>query len=186
MSSDHGKIDTMDASLHESSVAAHCDGDQQSSSWWRWRRSNGLHASTSYTCLQCRAESSQGAMDWSAHHRTFWRAIALAGMPRVIAAHMHEWSWCGGETTRYLTGKMASCGRRHPIWGLPPDVQLQFMRTAQHAELEAFWRTMKSAPKEAAGDHDLDESSIKPSTPCEILLLRVAHTFQMPPRPAPP
>jgi hypothetical protein len=108
---------------------------------------NGLHARTSYTCLQCRAEL----------RKERWLGVPTSQIlendcsrwyAKDHPAHRHEWCWCGGETTRYLTGKMWSCGRQHPIWDMPPDMQLEFMRTAQAKELDAFWQTMKSASRE--------------------------------------
>lgn len=43
---------------------------------------------------------------------------------------------------------MYSCGKLHPIWGMPPQVQLEFVRTAPVAELDAFWRTMNAGSRE--------------------------------------
>jgi hypothetical protein len=109
---------------------------------------NGLHSGTSYTCLQCRAEL----------HKERWLGVPKSQMlgndcsrwyAKGHPMHRHEWCWCGGITTRYLFGGvMNECGKQHPIWRMPPDVQLQFMRSAQAPELNDFWRTMRSSSRE--------------------------------------
>jgi hypothetical protein len=39
----------------------------------------------------------------------------------------------------------------HSIWGMPAKVQMEFMRSASAAELDAFWKTMTSASREDQG-----------------------------------
>jgi hypothetical protein len=108
---------------------------------------HGWHATTSYTCLECRAEL----------HKDRWFGVPRSRVlendcsrwyAKTHSAHEHEWYWCGGETTRYPTGVMFSCGKHHPIWEMPPKVQLEFMQSAQAQELNAFWQTMRTSSKE--------------------------------------
>jgi hypothetical protein len=109
---------------------------------------NGVHASTSYTCLQCRAELEK--------HR--WLGVPSSNLVEnecsrwyasKHADHEHEWCWCGGEFTRFpLGGKSFSCGKQHPIWRMSPQVQLEFMQSTQAPELNDFWQTMRSAPRD--------------------------------------
>jgi hypothetical protein len=109
---------------------------------------HGWQASTSYTCLECRAELRKERWFGVPRSRLLdndcsrWYA-------KTHAVHQHEWCWCGGETTRFpFGGVMNSCGKQHPIWRMPPQVQLEFMQSARAPELDAFWQTMKTSPRE--------------------------------------
>jgi hypothetical protein len=109
---------------------------------------NGVHAGTSYTCLECRAGLQKDR----------WLGVPSSKLVEnncsrwyasTHADHEHEWCWCGGELTRFpFGGKMYSCGKQHPIWGMPPQVQLEFMQSAQAPELKDFWQAMRSASRD--------------------------------------
>lgn len=107
----------------------------------------GVRSSTRYTCLQCRAELEKEK--WLGVPRV---RVVENDCSRWYAAahpeHEHEWCRSGCELTQFLTGKMASCGKSHPIWGMPAKVQLEFMRSASAVELDAFWKIMTSASRE--------------------------------------
>lgn len=109
---------------------------------------HGVHATTSYTCLECRAVLQKQRWFGVPSSKVLendcsrWHA-------RTHSSHEHQWCWCGSETIWDPLNIGYACGRRHPIWGMPAEVQLEFMKTASKEELESFWQTMKSAPREA-------------------------------------
>lgn len=113
---------------------------------------NGVHSWTSYTCLQCRAQL----------QKEKWLGIPFSRLEQNACsrwyeqghpAHEHDWCWIGGETTVFpLGGKMFSCGKQHPIWGMHPETQLEYMQSAQPAQLGAFWRIMRTGERHEQRD----------------------------------
>src|SRR5436309_15231029 len=85
-----------------------------------------IHTSTARTCLECRAtlrERRVFGIPVDSIEQNAYSASVLAQEPN----HIHHWRWCGSKHSHtFIGGEGLGCGRRHPIWGLPVQVQAEY------------------------------------------------------------
>lgn len=85
-----------------------------------------LHSSKKEsTCLFCRATLVEG--------RRFhipYRKVRMSTYSDLVLSkspdHEHAWRWSGSTKSWSFVSVALGCGRRHPIWGLPVEVQSMY------------------------------------------------------------
>lgn len=95
------------------------------------------------TCLLCRAHRHVSTfLDWKREQvrENAFTAWYLQNRP----AHEHQWEATGPMHKLNLFGIATahSCGIYHPLARLPPDRELEFVRTAKPEEVEAFFSAL--------------------------------------------
>nr|ACO70941.1 hypothetical protein [uncultured Verrucomicrobiota bacterium] len=112
------------------------------------------HSETSYTCLQCRAERTVETR-WGFKSEKITDNSVTPELLANYPIHQHQWCWCGSTHTQTILGKIYACGKRHPIWDIPPSFHAQFARKATLEELQTTLDAIDSK------DRNRVESSIK-------------------------
>lgn len=97
-----------------------------------------------YTCMECRATLTDQHifglhLPWISH--TADSRALLARYP----GHEHHWCYGGSRQSYSLTAVCLACGRAHPIWRLPIDVQARYARLVPPAELQQTLQDLDTA-----------------------------------------
>ncbi|MHA3775705.1 hypothetical protein ACXR0O_29675 [Verrucomicrobiota bacterium sgz303538] len=110
-----------------------------------------IYAYSADTCLECRATREKRwicgiPLQWIAPN-SYSRAV-LASEPR----HQHQWRYCGSRHSYSLVSVSYACGRQHPIWLLPVEVQAEYARLVSPAELHDALHAIDIADPRAADE----------------------------------
>lgn len=104
------------------------------------------YSTTQYTCLECRAlRTTRGLnhLSFSSFSLSDYSQAYLASHP----THLHHWCWCGSTQTYSLTSTTWACGKQHPIWSLPVDVQARFATMVSPEEFQRQLNAIDSADR---------------------------------------
>jgi hypothetical protein len=108
-----------------------------------------VYSTTEFTCLECRANLTKKriyGVPISRITRHPYTTTYLASEPN----HKHSWCWCGTRHSWSLLRVTRACGRRHPIWSLPIDIQAEYSRLVPASEMDATLRDIDSSDREKA------------------------------------
>jgi hypothetical protein len=103
----------------------------------------GYRSATSYTCVRCRAI--ERVTTFFGHKSV---RIEETDYSRWFAhrqpSHAHQWGWCGTTILRYPLSYARGCGRQHPIWQVPPELQRALVESWSTSEVESFFAALDS------------------------------------------
>ena len=108
-----------------------------------------IYRETSFTCLPCRAvDEKQRICGFSFESIKYdeFSAQLLGSAP----VHQHEWRYCGSTHTTSLLTFAYGCGRRHPIWDIPPKAQLRYKELVSDTQYEETLTATDSQDRNAA------------------------------------
>ncbi|CAN5803309.1 hypothetical protein BH09VER1_BH09VER1_49600 [soil metagenome] len=114
---------------------------------------------TQYTSLECRALQTQRRIC-----EVPLIGVALNDYSRSYLAkhpaHEHHWCWCGSTQTYALTSMTMACGKSHPIWRVPVDVQASYAKMVSPEVLQRQLAVIDSRDRktgEAAAENLFEE-----------------------------
>jgi len=96
-----------------------------------------------YTCLYCKALKTDKTL-WGVLISTMESNECSKWFNENYPDHEHSWKWSGSESRSGFFGYLAS-GRRHPVWGIHPTMQMLFLKQASSQEKEQYFNLLESS-----------------------------------------
>ncbi len=98
-----------------------------------------------FTCLYCRLEHvSQSFAEYQWDTFTTNEFTEWYGTYKPSHAHQWEQSSCTVSRSVFGLGAKFSCRRPHPIFLLPPNIELRFVKVAKPHEIQGFFESLCS------------------------------------------
>lgn len=113
-----------------------------------------LHSSRKEaTCLFCRATLEEGRRFYIPYRKVKMSTYSDLVLSKSLD-HEHAWRWSGSTKSWSFVSTALGCGDRHPIWGLPVEVQ------SMYAELDGEAALREALLKIDSGDETLAQEAI--------------------------
>lgn len=108
-----------------------------------------VHKRERFTCLECRTEryiKSFAGFGWETRTENEFTQWHSAHRP----SHQHQWERSSCTISRSLLGtrRLWGCRQAHPIFLLPPGIELKFVRKAIPSEVDAFFQSLNSTNRD--------------------------------------